>query len=469
MKTISIQTIFTSRPLLLTLFLGLALGINSCDSFVEVDLPKAQLTSVTVFQDVATANAALSDIYSKIRDRGLLTGTAYGISNQLGNYADELTSYGAPADPTLDFYKNSLLPSNTAVASFWSTTYNQIYAANAIIEGVQASTALSADDKKYLEGEALFIRALLHFYLVNLFGDIPYITTTDYRSNSVVSRMPTHEVYVNIIGDLEASANQLPEEYTNSYRIRPNKYVAKALLARAFLYQGKWAEAANAASAVLNTTGLYVWEEGIDNVFLKESTETLWQLMPAASGKNTDEAATFVFFSGPPPLVALSEDLVNSFDSNDLRKSHWIANVTNGTSTWHHANKYKEFSFTASSREFSIVLRLAEQYLIRAEARAKQGDLIGAKEDLNKIRLRAGLTETIAVSQQQIIEAIGQERRWEFFTEYGHRFFDLKRSGTINNTLTGLKPGWDSTDVLFPLPQTELATNPNLRPQNLGY
>jgi len=469
MKTISIQTIFTSRPLLLTLFFGLALGINSCDSFVEVELPKAQLTSVTVFQDVATANAALSDIYSKIRDRGLLTGTAYGISNQLGNYADELTSYGAPADPTLDFYKNSLLPSNTAVASFWSTTYNQIYAANAIIEGVQASTALSADDKKHLEGEALFIRALLHFYLVNLFGDIPYITTTDYRSNSVVNRMPTDEVYVNIIGDLEASANQLPEEYTNSYRIRPNKYVAKALLARAFLYQGKWAEAANAASAVLNNTGSYVWEEDIDNVFLKERKSTIWQLMPAASGKNTDEAATFIFYSGPPPLVALSEDLVNSFDSNDLRKSHWIANVTDGTSTWHHAHKYKEFSFTASSREYSIVLRLAEQYLIRAEARAKQGDLSGAKEDLNKIRLRAGLAETIAVSQQQIIEAIGQERRWEFFTEYGHRFFDLKRSATINNTLTGLKPGWDSTDVLFPLPQTELATNPNLRPQNPGY
>ncbi|SDX74955.1 RagB/SusD family nutrient uptake outer membrane protein [Flavobacterium degerlachei] len=469
MKTISIQTIFTSRPLLLTLFLGLAMGINSCDSFVEVDLPKAQLTSVTVFQDVATANAALSDIYSNIRDKGLLTGTAYGISNQLGNYADELTSYGAPGDPALDFHKNSLLPSNTAVASFWNTTYNQIYATNAIIEGVQASTALTANDKKHLEGEALFIRALLHFYLGNLFGDIPYITTTDYKSNGVVSRMPTDEVYKHIIADLEASTSLLPEEYTNPDRIRPNKYVPKALLARTFLYQGKWAEAANAASAVLNNTGLYVWEEDLDNVFLKESTETIWQLMPAASGKNTDEAATFIFFSGPPPLVALSEDLVNSFESNDLRKTHWIASVTDGTATWYHAYKYKQFNFTASSQEYSIVLRLAEQYLIRAEARAQQGDLIGAKEDLNKIRQRAGLGETVAVSQQQIIEAIGQERRWELFTEYGHRFFDLKRSGTINNTLTGLKPGWNNTDILFPLPQSELSANPNLRPQNPGY
>ncbi|TRX32990.1 RagB/SusD family nutrient uptake outer membrane protein [Flavobacterium sp. ZT3R18] len=469
MITISTQNSYTSRRFVMSLFLILTMGIHSCDSFVEVDLPKAQLTNVTVFEDVATANAALLDIYAKIRDKGLLTGTPYGLSNQLGNYADEIISYGAPADPTLDFYTNSLLPSNTAVLDFWSTTYNQIYEANAVIEGVQASTALTPEDKNRLKGEAFFIRALLHFYLTNLFGDIPYITTTDYKTNSSVSRMPTDEVYEHIIADLEASTNLLSAEYPNSDRIRPNKYVPKALLARVFLYKGKWAEAANAASAVLNNTSLYVFGNDIDTVFLKESKETIWQLMPATAGKNTDEANTFIFFSGPPPLVALSEDLVNSFDSNDLRKTHWIGEVTDGTNTWHHPYKYKEFNFTASSVEYSIVLRLAEQYLIRAEARAQQGDLIGAKEDLNKTRQRAGLGETAAVTQQQIISAIGQERRWELFTEYGHRFFDLKRSGTINNTLTGVKLGWDSTDVLFPLPQSELSVNPNLRPQNPGY
>ena len=458
-----------SRFLAISLFLIFTMGIHSCDSFVEVDLPKSQLTNVTVFEDVATANAALLDIYSKIRDKGLLTGTRYGLSNQLGNYADEITSYGAPADPTLDFYTNTLLPSNTAVLDFWSTTYNQIYAANAVIEGVKASTALTPADKNRLQGEALFVRALLHFYLTNLFGDIPYITTTDYKANGNVSRMSSDKVYDEIIADLENSENLLSEEYSNPDRIRANKYVPKALLARVLLYKGKWAEAANEASAVLSNTGLYVLENDIDRVFLKESKETIWQLMPATAGKNTDEASTFIFFSGPPPSVALNENLVNSFDSNDLRKSHWIAAVTDGTTTWHHAYKYKEFNFTPSSVEYSIVLRLAEQYLIRAEARARQGDLIGAKEDLDKIRLRAGLVGTTAVSQQQIITAIGQERRWELFTEYGHRFFDLKRSGTIDNTLETVKPGWNSTDVLFPLPQSELGVNPNLRPQNPGY
>jgi hypothetical protein len=469
MTTISTQHICISRYLAISFFLILTMGINSCDSFVEVDLPKSQLTNVTVFEDVATANAALLDIYSKIRDKGLLTGTRYGLSNQLGSYADEIISYGAPADPTLDFYTNSLLPSNTAVLDFWSTTYNQIYAANAVIEGVKTSTALTLDDKNRLQGEALFIRALLHFYLTNLFGDIPYITTTDYKANGNVSRMPSDKVYDQIITDLKASENLLSEEYSNPDRISANKYVPKALLARVFLYKGKWTEAANIASAVLNKNIFYALENDLDKVFLKESKETIWQLMPATEGKNTDEAKTFIFFSGPPPSVALSEDLVSSFDSNDLRKNHWIAVVTNGTTTWHHAFKYKEFNFTSSSVEYSILFRLAEQYLIRAEARAQQGDLIGAKEDLDKIRLRAGLAGTTAVHQEQIIAAIGQERRWELFTEYGHRFFDLKRLGTIDNTLTTVKPGWNSTDVLFPLPQSELGVNPNLLPQNPGY
>jgi hypothetical protein len=469
MKTILFQNRCTSCHLSMRLLLILVIGMYSCDSFVEVDLPKAQLTNVTVFEDAATANAALLDVYVKIRDKGLLTGTPYGLSNQLGNYTDEIISYGDPADPTLDFYTNSLLASNTAVLDFWSTTYNQIYAINAVLEGVQTSTALTSNDKNRLKGEALFLRALLHFYLTNLFGDIPYITTTDYKANGNANRILADKVYDQIIADLETSADLLSEEYSNSDRIRSNKYAPKALLARVFLYKGKWEEAVNEASAVLNNTSLYALENNIDAIFLKESKETIWQLMPATAGKNTDEANTFIFFSGPPPSVALNENLVSSFDSNDLRKSHWIGTVTDGTTTWHHTFKYKEYNFTASSVEYSIVLRLAEQYLIRAEARAQQGDLIGAKEDLDKIRLRAGLEGTAAVTQQQILTAIGQERRWELFTEYGHRFFDLKRSGTIDNALTVVKPGWNSTDALFPLPQSELAVNPNLRPQNPGY
>lgn len=469
MKTIYPKTFFIHYVLPMFLLASMILCTASCDSFVEVDLPKSQLTNEAVFDSYATAEAALTDIYAKIRDQGLLTGTPSGLSNELANYTDELTCYGNPGDPALAFYFNALLPANTSVADYWNTSYNQIYAANAVIEGVEESSKLTVYEKDQLKGEALFIRALIHFYLTNLYGDIPYIMATDYQSNNTVKKITVTEVYALVISDLDSALNLLGDNYDNPERIRPNRMVAKAFLARVYLYNGSWTEASNASSAVLNASNLYGLENNIDEVFLKDSKETIWQLQPATPGKNTDEASSFIFFEGPPPSVTLTDNLMNSFSATDLRKSHWTGAITDGSSTWYHPFKYKEFDYTATSVEYSIVLRLAEQYLIRAEARAQQGDLIGAKEDLDKIRQRAGLAQTPASTKEQILDAILQERRWELFTEYGHRFFDLKRSGQIDAVLSPVKTGWNTTDNLFPLPQNELSINPNIRPQNSGY
>lgn len=468
MKTIPVKSILMHYFLLLIPLISVVLCMTSCDSFVEVDLPQSQLTQVTVFEDYATADAALTDIYAKMRDQGLLTGTASGLSNHLANYTDELTCYGSPGDPALFFYYNTLLPANSTITDYWNSSYNQIYAANAVIEGVEKSVQLSVSQKDQLKGEAIFIRALIHFYLTNLYGDVPYITTTDYQKNNTVTKVTVNEVYSHVITDLDSAINLLGKEYDNPERIRPNQLVVKALLARVYLYAGAWAEASNTASAVLNATNSYALED-IGLAFLKDSKETIWQLQPATAGKNTDEAAAFIFFAGPPPLVALTDNLMNSFSTADLRKSNWTATITDESGSWYHPFKYKEFDYTATSVEYSIVFRLAEQYLIRAEARAQQGDLIGAKEDLNRIRERAGLDQTNAGTKQEILEAIIQERRWELFTEYGHRFFDLQRSGKINVVLSSTKTGWNTTDVLFPLPQNELSINPNLLPQNSGY
>lgn len=461
------KTLYAKTNILLGL--SLLLILNACDSFVAVDLPKSQLTNVAVFEDNATANAALANIYSNIRDKGILTGTNTGISNQLANYTDDMVAYGNPTNPSFPFYNDNILPSNSSISDYWNASYNQIYSANAILEGVDLSTKLSEDNKKLLQGEAFFIRALVHFYLVNLFGDLPYIKETDYLKNSTASRMPTQQVYENVILDLEKAIILLPENYSGTSRVRPTKYVAKALLARTYLYTKAYAQAANEATTVLNQTAIYSLEESLNDVFLLSSKETIWQLQAGISGQNTQEAAVFVFLSGPPSLVALSDNLIASFLPADMRKTNWTKAITDGNNTWYHAYKYKERNFTGASKEYSIVFRLAELYLIRAEARAHQGDLIGAKEDLNIIRQRAGLAPTMAISQAEIITAIVQERRREFFTEHGHRFFDLKRLNLLDTTLSAVKPGWNTTDELLPIPQSELSTNPNLRPQNPGY
>lgn len=440
----------------------------SCDNFVEVEVPNSQLIGVTVFEDNATANAAMTSVYASIRDNGLLTGTSLGISNNLGAYADELDFYGDLSFSTFYFFNNAILPNNTAIADYWNTTYNQIYSANAVYEGVQAATMLSEADANRLKGEALFTRALLHFYLANLYGNIPYITSTDYTINSTVSRMPINQVYDLIIEDLNEAIILVPSEYYTEARARPNKSTVQALLARVYLYNQNWQDAIDISNIVIENS-MYTEESNPDNVFLKNCTETIWQLPTALEGSATDFADTFTLFSGPPNTVALNPDFVNQLEPNDLRKQYWIGEVTDGTTIWYYPKKYKQTNIQSSSSEYAVVLRLTEQFLIRAEAKAQMGDLIGALQDLNRVRNRAGLNDFTSIAQHDILEAILNERRNEFFTEYGHRFFDLKRFEKLDQVLNGSKPGWNTTDKLLPIPQTELSVNPNLLPQNPGY
>lgn len=451
------------------LLLAFGYLLNSCDGFVEVDLPQSQLTASAVYEDPITANAAMTEVYAKMRDGGLLSGSAAGLSFLMGVYGDELDFYGNSQNGAVSFYQNSLLASNSDVKNLWDASYNQIYGANAVLEGVTQSATLSTATRNQLKGEALFVRALTHFYLSNTFGAVPYITSTDYEYNRHVSRMSVSAVYVQVKADLEEAIALLPEDYVTSDRTRPNRYAAYALLARVDLYAGLWQEASNAASAVLNNTALYQTVADLDASFVKDSPATIWQFSSASGGGNTLEADTFNFVVGPPPLGAFTPSFMNAFESNDLRATHWTKAVTDGTTTWYHPYKYKVNGDSGSAVEYSVVLRLNEVYLIRAEARVRAGDVIGGQDDLNVVRHLAGLPDTVAMTQSTLLDAILAERRVELFAEFGHRFMDLKRFNQAQTVLSGVKSGWDVTDVVFPIPDSELNLNPNLAPQNAGY
>ncbi|WP_316786563.1 RagB/SusD family nutrient uptake outer membrane protein [Pedobacter frigiditerrae] len=442
---------------------------HGCEKFTEVDMPFAELNAKSVYEEKNTAYAALANIFAEIRDNGMLTGKTNGMTREIGLYADELTWYGNSAQASANFYNNTIIPTHGTIATWWNSCYSQIYAANAVIEGVSASRKLLQIDKDQLTGEAKFLRAFLHLYLSQLWGEIPYLTGTDYSFNSNVRRIPTMEVYTKIIEDLEAASILLPKEYLNPTRVHPNFYAAKALLARVYLYKGDWAKAVSNASEVLNNTATFVWVTELNNVFLKESTTTIWQYAPRSATRNTDDGTTFIFNSGPPSVVALTTSLVNAFENGDQRKVKWLRSRSSGASTWYHSFKYKKTGSNTPQTEFTIVLRLAEMYLIRAEARAQQGELGGAADDLNKIRNTAGLANTSAVTKVDILEAILRERRVELFTEFGHRFIDLKRFNAIDAALSVSKASWQSTDKLLPIPQGEINLNPNIAPQNLGY
>ena len=446
-----------------------ALCVGACEDFVQVDLPDSQLNTTEVFADRATADAAMANIYAEMRSFGMLNGGRNGLSYQMGHYSDDFTFFATASSPTVPFFNNALLPSTPAVASWWNIGYSQVYATNALLEGVRGSDNLEQPDKDLLIGEALFARAMLHYYLNMVYGDVPFITSTDYEVNRSVSRLPSTVLYDTLVQDLQEAMLLLPEAYTTEERTRPNRYAAAALLARVQLAAGRWAEAADAAAMVINNEALYFWEGTLESEFLRDSRSTIWQFHPGQDGANTLEAQSFLFTSSPPTQYAVAQHLLDSFEPGDQRKIYWLSAVTGGVNTYYAVSKYKERYATASSVEYSVVLRLAEQVLIRAEARARQGELIGAAEDLNAIRAKAGLDPTEATTQQDILAAILKERQTELFAEYGHRFFDLRRFDMLDSELSPIKPGWESTDRLLPLPENEIILNPNLSPQNPGY
>lgn len=460
MKAITIKNIM--------LILFCYCSITSCEDYLELDDPFGQLSNEVVFEDDITATAAVTTMYAKLRDESWLSGGQSGLGFLMGLYTDELDYYafGEHAD---SFYQHQIIASNTTVISLWHGAYNIIFMSNSILKGIGNSQNLTVEVKNQLKGEALFVRALSHFYLVSLFGDVPYIITTDYAENSNVSKLAEQKVYENILADLIEARSLLSSSYITNERTRPNKWVVTSLLARVYLYLEQWENAENESSEVINNNSLYDLQIPINDVFLKESSSAIWQFKPKYGGDNALEGILYSLNSPPPQISALNPDLIESMESFDLRRQNWVKEVSDGTNTWYIPNKYQENTNTGTSLEYSVIFRLAEQYLIRAEARARLGELNGAKSDINTIRLRAGLENVTSLNVQELLEDIIKERRFELFTEHGHRWFDLKRTGLANETLKLIKPGWLSTHILLPIPETELLMNPNLGPQNLGY
>lgn len=464
MKTTIISNRLINIIPTISLFFCLLFTIG-CEDFLETDGPIDQIPNKNIFEDEASVTAAVTTLYAKLRDEVLLTGNTSGIGVQMGLYADELDYYGQPGESLETFYSHQILASNQMVSSIWNSSYNLIYLTNGVIEGIENSQTLEESIKNQLLGEAFFIRAFTHFYLVNIFGDIPYIKTTDYVFNSHVSRLEENVVYEHVLTDLSDAKNLLDVDYVSGERIRANTYVVSALLARVYLYLEQWADAENESSLIINNTTLFNLPLNLEEEFLKNSPSAVLQLKTKMEGFSTTEAMTLTFSSGPPPFASLNEDMVAAMEIGDLRKIYWIGEVTDGSNIWYYPNKYNQ----GNPLQYSTVLRLSEQYLIRAEARARQNNVMGAQQDINVIRARAGLPDTLATTTEELLEEILKEKRFEFFTEHGHRWFDIRRFGLAGDILSPIKPGWENTDILLPIPETELLMNPNLQPQNPGY
>lgn len=448
------------------LFLTLLL-LAACENLVEVDYPTNQIGTVQVFEDLQTANAALAGLYAGLRDQSVITGGSYyGAGALLGSYADDLDCYFYDQNGVVDISNNQQQQTNSNIETIWNTAYQQVYYANSIIYGAEHSTALAEGDKNRVKGEALFVRSLIYFYLQQIFGDIPYTTSLDYKYNRKLIKTDAAAILVQLKLDLTEAISLLTDDYRDTERIYPNRKVAQLLLSRIYLLRQEWSLAEQTAKSILQSP-LYQFLADINEVFHKSGTHILWQLEPQNSGDAATEASFYYLRNSTPNSYVLSQNLLNTFAENDLRKTHWMALVTFEGQNWYRPCKYKNLPGD-NTNEYSVVFRLEEVYFMMAEALARQNRLDEALPYLNATRQRAGLTALTSLTGEAFNSELLAEKRREFFAESGLRFLDLKRWGRLDQ-LKATKPNWQDYKQLWPLPQKELLLNANLSPQNPGY
>lgn len=437
-------------------------ALNACTKLIEVAPPTAQILESESYKDSLTIQQNLAGMYAMFLGK-----TTYqaGASTYPGMSADELLYLGSNYNA---YINNGLTIDDGNVAQIWNSSYSIIYLTNSVILNM-ANTSFSESFKNSATGEALFLRALCHFYLVNYFGDVPLVTTTDVSSNAKSPRTPAAAVYDQIIADLKQAAIYLPGTYaqTGGARTRATSWAANALLARVYLYRQQWQEAANTASKLIDNTAMFSLPTDLATVFTPGSTEAIFQFYNDATGFTSYASTVIPNPVSRFPTFYLRPQLLNAFETGDARRNAWTASVTYNGTDYTYPNKYKSLAGGANA-EYYTVLRLAEQYLIKAEALAQLNDLSAAKDALNAVRLRAGLRETSAGTQAEILAAVAQENRIEFNCEWGHRWFDLKRTNTADAVLSTIKPTWKSTAVLYPIPSGQIQLNNNLK-QNQGY
>jgi starch-binding outer membrane protein, SusD/RagB family len=492
------HTLFTGLTCLL--FIPL---LFSCRKLVEVDQPTQYVTSEATFESADGATTAVYGMYDQMRLLVVAGRTqGYDLSKLSAFYADEYT-LTTTNESARALYQNAVGSEANASTALWNNLYQAVYRANAVLEGIEKYGKNIPDTlQQQFQGEARFVRAWAYFVLVNMYGDVPLLLTTDYTANTVPSRAPQADVYQQIISDLVSAKEGVRAYYVNSQnkpvttmeRVRANKDVVTAFLSKVYLYMGEWQKAEALASEVLAKTTTYSLNSNLAAAFDNSSLENILQVFETQYYATNQYDLTIANPSTTSSALRpgyISDSVMNKFEAGDKRRTDWIGTRTSGANTWYYPKKYKNiFPSTTAGQEYVAAMRVAELYLIRAEARIQQNQVATGIADLNTLRARARAAATTAVpnplpalpitlSRNEAMLALEKEWTREMFME-GHRWFNLKRWKGINNpaisradelmpAISAAKGGtWQPYKKLFAIPRTELEFNPNLE-QNPGF
>lgn len=370
-----------------------------------------------------------------------------------------------------------ITPANGAVGALWGGIYSAIYAANFMLEKLPQVSGVPEATRKSILAEARFIRGFANFMGAVTYGDIPQVTTTDPIANRNIPRTAKATILASVLTDYQEALKDLPElGPTANPTVRgayATKNTARAAMARYYLYLRNWTQAEQMATEVIRS-GAYTLEPAYETIVTKDFTQE--SILEVGYGL-TDDPGTGNFalnnlLVGRREVIP-SNQLVLALTSPEsgerIRTIGFDATNLRGNDNGWTVRKHG----TASEDNNNIVLiRLAEMYLIRAEARAQLGRLTGANgaiADLNVLRSRAKASQFTTGSQADVLAAVERERQYELAFE-GHRWYDLVRTGRAQAVMSAFTPNWDQRYELWPIPQTEIQRNPALQGrQNPGY
>ena len=465
------------KIVLLCLSLSSLLGLTSCDKQLFQD-PITSKELGNFLQNETEVEEYVNATYAKLQANGL-----YGLYlPAFSEIQSDVTYDEVPANDggtygQIDQF--AILPANDMVTMVWRHSYQAIQRANVVLTRIDKVSYASAATKQARIGEMKFIRALLYFNLVQLYGDVPLVTQETENPNTYFGqgRTPSAQVYDQIKKDLTDASATLPETTTQPGKVV--KTAAQTLLAKVQLTQKNYGEARTLLLAVV-ASGRHALLPNPADVFSitnENNKEIIFAVQFASNVNGNTEGSTMFQQNAPSGTVSgakghnlPTKSLYALYTAADKRRGTFVTATTSGI-PW--SRKLAQPAVITDGGSDVVVLRYADAVLMLAEVENELDNTTAAATNLNLIRTRAGLANTPATSQADLRVAIDLERQLELVGE-GYRWFDLLRTGTAisvmnawfkaNNILITIA----AKDLLMPIPQSQIDTDPAIK-QNPGY
>ncbi len=436
--------------------IGLIALLTSCANYLDVK-PLESISDTQTIYDKTSSETAIRGVYS-----ALASGNYYGTTFQsIGYLSGDNIQWTGSQSQVQEFINKKVNAENSTISGAWTAIYVTINRANNVLAKVPTVTDPLLTDalKNQIIGEAYFIRALAYFDLARTWGGVPIVTkpTASPTENRGIGRSTQAETYAQVLKDLEAAEPLLP---ATTDRYRATRKTVWALRARYHLYQKEWAKAEEYATKLLTDTN-YRLLKPFNAFFANDARgtkESVFEIFYSANEPNAHRNQWQPQTNGGTRQWAPNDAIVALLNDPTVGGTRSTLVAKDNQNRW-----YGNLYYRTPATDPSYVIRIAELYLIRSEARANQDKIADALADLNAVRDRAGIAASTASTKDNVLLAIENERRVEFALE-PHRWYDIVRTGRAAQVFNLS----DANRFVLPIPAGELLIDKSLV-QNKGY